>query len=178
MAAQVGQLLAFAYPDHGLSLQGHMLIYNRSVFQFFFNWFFRCILQSYKVSWKISWPKRGFEKKKPRDIHNGKQNRKETKLLFYTNSGQAFDPHLISPTYNWVNCAGQRCHKCNQPFFQLLMPTAAVRSLWRCSCYLVHNPHFLDVEMVTVGETASKFNLILYITNETSGNPKWQAKKT
>jgi len=37
MAAQVGQLLAFAYPDYGLSLQGHTLIYNRSVFQFFFN---------------------------------------------------------------------------------------------------------------------------------------------
>lgn len=41
MAPQVGQWLAFAYPDHGLSLQGHMLIYNRSVFQFFFNWFFQ-----------------------------------------------------------------------------------------------------------------------------------------
>lgn len=31
--------------------------------------------------------------------------------------------------------------------------------------------------MVTVGETASKFNLILYITNETSGNPKWPGKE-
>lgn len=37
MAPQVGQLLAFAYSDHGLSLQGHVLIYNRSVFQFFLN---------------------------------------------------------------------------------------------------------------------------------------------
>lgn len=37
MAAQVGQLLAFAYPDHGLSLQGHMLMYNSSVLQFFLN---------------------------------------------------------------------------------------------------------------------------------------------
>lgn len=37
MAPQVGQLLAFAYPDHGPSLQGHMLIYNRSVFQFSYN---------------------------------------------------------------------------------------------------------------------------------------------
>lgn len=35
MASQVGQLLAFAYSDHGLSLQGHVLIYNRSVFQVF-----------------------------------------------------------------------------------------------------------------------------------------------
>lgn len=35
MVPQVGQLLAFAYSDHGLTLQGHVLIYNRSVFQIF-----------------------------------------------------------------------------------------------------------------------------------------------
>lgn len=30
--------------------------------------------------------------------------------------------------------------------------------------------------MVTVRETASKFNLILYIANEMAGNPKWPGK--
>lgn len=63
MAPQVGQLLAFAYSDHGLSLQGHVLIYNRSVFQFFLNWFFRRTMQSYKVSWKVSGQRQAFQKK-------------------------------------------------------------------------------------------------------------------
>lgn len=63
MAPQVGQLLAFAYSNHGLSLQGHVLIYNRSGFQSFLNWFFRHTLQSYKVSWKVSDQRQALQKK-------------------------------------------------------------------------------------------------------------------
>lgn len=95
MAAQVGQLLAFAYPDHGLSLQGHMLMYNRSVLQFFLNWFFRCILQSYKVSWKIRCLKRSLWEKEATRHKTGAKHRKILKFFYQSQADNWYSPHQL-----------------------------------------------------------------------------------
>lgn len=153
MAPQAGQLLAFTYSDHGLSLQGHVLIYNRSVFHFFSNWFFRHTVQSYKVSWKVSGQRQAFQKKWATS-HTSWEIKLELNIwklfLFCSSPRMAFDMHPpASLKSGQTVCNGlklwcehffrsKRCNKCHGPSLQ---PTASGYwywpqlwlSLWSCN---------------------------------------------